>query len=49
MVRWVVGGTWRIGSSSLKLELTNRLRYHDREFMCSTTDSTTPQNWTCLT
>ena len=32
MVRWVVGGTWRIGSSSWMPELPTGLRYQDRKF-----------------
>ena len=32
MVRWVVRGTWGIGSSSPRLELRNGLLYQDREF-----------------
>ena len=31
-VRWVVGGTWQIGSSSLRPELPNGVRYQHRAF-----------------
>ena len=32
VVRWVVGGTWRLGSYSLRPELPNGLLYQDRAF-----------------
>ena len=32
MVRWVVGGAWRIGSSYLRPELPNGLGFRDRAF-----------------